>query len=107
MRLQLSPLALTDLHEIKEYISVELENPSAAQNTLSHIFKTIRQLVNFPGSGAPLSSVVSIQTDYRFVISGGYIIFYRYESSAVYIVRVLYGKRDYLAILFGKPDVDD
>ncbi len=107
MKLQFSPLALHDLGEIKEYISTGLGNPSAAQNTLSRILKAARQLINYPDSGAPISSVFDIQTDYRFVISGGYIVFYRYESNAVYIVRVLYGKRDYLAILFGRPDADE
>lgn len=106
MKLQFSPLAFEDLQEIKEYISAELENPSAAQHTLSRILKSIRSLINFPDSGAPLSSVVNIQTDYRFVISGGYIVFYRHDRNAIFIVRVLYGKRDYMPILFGKKNTD-
>ena len=33
--------------------------------------------------------------------TGGYIAFYRVADGGVYVDRVLYGRRDYLALLFG------
>jgi hypothetical protein len=32
---------------------------------------------------------------------GNYLVFYRHENDTAYVVGVVYGKRDYLKILFG------
>ncbi len=95
-----SPEAKKDLHDIKKYISEELESPMAAQNTVSKIIKAIRNLQDFPSSGTPLSSIIDIETQYRFIVSGNYLVFYKEDTPAVRIIRILYGKRDYLNILF-------
>ena len=39
---------------------------------------------------------------YRFLVCGNYIAYYREDETAVYVVRILYGGRDYVKILFGK-----
>ena len=99
-QIHISPEALNDLMEIKKYITVELDNPTAALNVVSKITKAIRGLNQFPDIGAPLSSIIDLPTNYRFLVTGNYLSFYRHEDDAVYVVRVLYGKRDYLKILF-------
>ncbi len=99
-KVHIAPEAAKDLQDIKEYIAVELENQTAAINTVSKITKAIRGLTKFPDSGARLSSIVSIQTDYRYLVAGNYLAFYRHEHGAVHVIRVLYGKRDYMKILF-------
>jgi len=99
--LKISPKAQKDMLEIKEYISEELCNSTAATNVLSIITKRIRELTEFPLIGAPLSSVIDIETGYRFLVCGQYIAFYRYENDTVYVDRVLYGRRDFMRILFG------
>ncbi|MDW7657096.1 MAG: type II toxin-antitoxin system RelE/ParE family toxin [Bacillota bacterium] len=105
-QLMISPEARNDLAEIISYISQELCNPQAAINLVSSITKKIRRLSDHPGMGTPLSSAVDIQTDYRFLVCGHYLIFYRYESEIIYVSRVLYGRRDYTRILFGDfPEV--
>ena len=98
--LNVSPEALVDLQEIKKYITNDLGNPTAAKKTVAGITKSIRRLRKFPNSGSPLSAHVVIQTDYRFLVYGNYLTFYRYNGKTVVVTRVLYGKRDYLAILF-------
>lgn len=98
-----SPKALNDLNEIWDYIFFELCNPDAAQNTVGNIMDTADRLESFSEIGAPLSSVTNIESDYRFLISSNYIIFYRVIGNDIYIDRILYGKRDYLRILF--PDL--
>ena len=105
-KLHISPQAQSDLHSIKEYIAAELENPNAAVNTVSKITKAIRRLTDFPDSGAPLSSIVSIPNNYRFLVCGNYLVFYRHESGYVYVLHVIYGKRDYMKILFGDTYTD-
>ncbi len=69
--LYLSQAAQDDLTEIKAYISEELENPTAALSTVGRITKSIRILKN------------------------------RAIGSEVYVDRILYGRRDYLRVLFG------
>lgn len=100
-KLQISPEALKDLTEIKEYISVDLESPNAASNTVAKITRVMRNLVNFPHSGTPLSSVINSKTDYRFRVCNNYLIFYVCDNTIIYVSRVLYSKRDYMKILFG------
>ncbi len=98
-----SPEAQNDLDEIWEYITFELRSPQAAQNTINKIMDTIDELENFSEIGALLSSVTDIESDYRFLTSGNYMVFYRAHGQDVYIDRVLLGRRDYLRILF--PDL--
>ena len=99
-QIHISPEALSDLAEIKKYITMELDNPTAALNVVSKITKVIRGLEQFPDMGAPLSSIIDIQNDYRFLVTDNYLSFYRREGDAIFIVRVLYAKRDYLKVLF-------
>ena len=95
-----STAALLDLEQIGDYIADMLKNPIAALNTVGKIQDAIDILADFPLSGAPLSSVSDIDTDYRFLVCGNHLAFYRVLENSVYIDRVLYGRRDYLAILF-------
>lgn len=64
---------------------------------------TVDELENFSEIGIPLSSVTDVESDYRFRVSGNYMVFYRVILQDVYIDRVLYGRRDCLRILF--PDL--
>ena len=98
--LRISPEAANDLREIRQYIAAQLDAPVAAQKLVSRILKSMRGLADFPESGPNLSSVLNIETDYRFQVCGNYLIFYRVEKQTVYIVRILYGKRNYLKLLF-------
>lgn len=102
MKINISPLALEDLKEIREYIAKDLCNEQAAQNTINKIMKGIRSLETFPQKGSPLSAKVNIPTDYRTLIAGNYITFYRVSGNEIYILRVLYGGRNYLRLLFGE-----
>lgn len=103
--LYLSEEAQNDLMEIKAYIEEELQNPSAALATVSKITKSLRILQNHAQAGALLSSIADVESDYRFIVSGNYISFYRAYGKNVYIDRILYAHRDYMRILFG--DIKD
>lgn len=93
--------ALRDLDYIWDHIAHELQNPSAAKHTVDKIIDAVSRLEDFPEMGSPLSAVTVESGDYRFLVSGNYMIFYRPHGSDVYVDRVLYGRRDYLRILFG------
>ena len=94
-------MALQDLKEIKAYINGELCNPDAALKVVSNIIRTYEGLVQMPFIGKKLSAVIDMETDFRYCISGSYLIFYRVDVEYVSIYRVLYGRRDYARILFG------
>lgn len=102
--IKFSPEAIFDLQQTQAYITNELCNEQAAVNTIAKITKRIRVLADFPASGASLSSIVGFETEYRFLICGNYTAFYRIENQTVNIIRVLYGRRNFMQILFGEPD---
>jgi plasmid stabilization system protein ParE len=110
-KVRYSPQASADLQEIHGYIASNLGSPKAASNTVSRIAKKVRTLEGLPDIGSPLSSIVSVTTDYRFLVSGSYLVFYRFvpdpdsqnrTEGAAYIIRVRYGGRNYLSVLFDK-----
>ena len=71
------------------------------------ITKRIRQLADFPESGAHLSSIINCEVPYRFLVCGNYTAFYKVEAAEVHIIRVLYGRRNFMQILFGREFDDD
>lgn len=107
-KIHYAPEAQNDLDEIWEYISFDLSNPQATENTVNKILDRIDALENFSEIGAPLSSVTEVESDYRFLVSGNYMVFYRVTGKDVYIDRVLYSRCDYLRILFSNlPQYDN
>ena len=93
--IKFSPLAQDDLESVFGYISDELSSPNAAKTTIDEILNRIGLLARFPLSGTPLSSIYAVKSEYRYVRSGNYLVFYR-VSDAIYIDRILYAKSDYL-----------
>ena len=94
--------AKRDLDDIWEYVESELSNPAAARKVIKRIMDDVDQLGLFPSLGAKLSSITDAETDYRYIVSGNYITFYRISQNDIYVDRILYGRRDYLHILFGE-----
>ena len=90
-----------DLDEIWDYIASDLQDVSAAERIVNRIMDDVDHLENHAEMGAPLSSIADIESDYRFLVTGSYLTFYRVRDNDIYVDRVLYGRRDYLRILFG------
>ena len=55
-----------------------------------------------PYMGPSLSVIIHIETDFRYLVSGSHIIFYKANDENVLIYRILNGRMDYLKILFGE-----
>ena len=98
-KIHYSPEARRDLDDIWDHISFDLCNTAAAQRTVNCIMDAVDQLENFPGLGAPLSSIANTDSNYRYIVTENYMTFYRVFDSDIYIDRILYGRRDYLRIL--------
>lgn len=99
-RIHYSKESCRDMDDIWDYIVSELQNTIAAEQVVNAIMDTVDGLETFAEIGTPLSSIFHIDTDYRILVSGNYLIFYRTQGADVYIDRVIYGRRDYLRILF-------
>ena len=102
-----SPLARADMREIGDYISRELRNLDAALRMIRRFQKAMLPLREFPEMGAPLLASGKQNAPYRYLVCGSYLIFYHVEDKTVHIDRVLYGRRDYMALLFGDQLEDE
>lgn len=96
----LSAAAKADLQETRRYISSVLTNPSASKQTLKRITTQLHTLEQFPESGTPIL-IPGSPVAYRYLVCGSYMAFYHIRNEEVIVDRVLYGRRDYLSILFG------
>ncbi len=100
IKITYSAAAIQDLEEIGDYIANTLKSAKAALNTVNRIQDTVDKLADFPFIGSLLSCVVKTESNYRFLVCGNYLVFYRAHMDSVYISRVLYSRRDYMAMLF-------
>ena len=97
----MSPEAENDLERIGDYIARQSGSFKTALNTIRKIKDRINDLKKFPLIGKRLSSIITIDTDYRFLGCGSYLAFYRYNNDDVFIDRILHGRQDYISILLG------
>ena len=65
-------------------------------NTLERLAGSVP---SFTGNPA-LDAVLSVHTDYRFLVCENYRIFYLCEANQVEVVRVLHMLQDYMRALF-------
>lgn len=101
-KVRLTPVALKDLKDIRNYISEELLNKEAALRIINQIIESYEKLAEFPFMGRKLSAFIDVVSDFRFIITGNYVVFYKVEEEYISIYRVLYGNRNYVEILFKK-----
>ena len=107
MKIRVTPAALNDLKEIRSYIENDLSNPIAANNVIKRIIDDYSCLEISPLMGPSLSTKVPFDTDYRFIVSGNYLVFYKADNEYVSIYRILYGRRDYLKIICDDIELND
>jgi toxin ParE1/3/4 len=100
-RINFSKTSKTDINNIFSYICDELKEPNIAQKLISKIKKEILSLQEMPTrfECAP-DGRLKLQ-GIRKIVVDNYIIFYVVESNenVVFIVRILYGKRDWINLL--------
>ena len=88
-----------------EFIHVYLSRGNYYKSTISEIFETIyidlKRLRTSPNIGAKLSNKTTIPNEYRYLVSGDYLIFYKvYEKEKmVKVFHVYHGKENYLSKL--------
>lgn len=100
MNVKFSPEALNDLDEIYDYIANVLKSPAAAENTVDKLLDKADLLTYEPEMGKMLFFENNLFSGYRYFISNSYLAFYRIGTDSVFIDRIIFGKRDYMKILF-------
>ena len=81
--------------------------PERVVETFNKIINDYTLLETSPFMGTSLSSILPVKTDYRYFVSGKYLIFYKVDNEFVSIYRILYGRRDYMRILFSEIDSEN
>ena len=95
-----SRLARNDLLHIRDYIRDELSNPDAALRIMAQLKQAMESLRAMPERGKPLDAILSVHTEYRFLVCGNYRVFYLCDGQQVEVVRVLHTLQDFIRALF-------
>ena len=99
--MEITESAKKDLKQILDYISETLCNKQAALKLLELVKESLNDIADIP-DGFPLAKDQYLRNmGIRFVPVKNYIIFYTVDSAQkkVYIIRVMYGKRNWIEIL--------
>ncbi len=90
-----------DLDDIVSYIAEELKNPQAASRFLDDVEQAYRRIVENPRLFAFCHDERLQKQGYRKIVIKNYLVLYREdaEASVVYVVRIVYGARDYEKLL--------
>jgi plasmid stabilization system protein ParE len=99
--IHISRAAERDLNNAADYIEFVLLNPQATNDLLDEAENKIGELSTFPEKFALVDDPVLKAWGIRFTLMKNYIAFYvvSEENRTVYVVRFLYGKRDWITIL--------
>jgi len=97
-KLTISKEAHKDTDSIVHYIAEELVNPAAAAGFLDDVEKSYHVVVNKPYMYSLCHDARLNREGYRKIVIKNYIIIYRIddETKAVYIMRIIYGGRNYV-----------
>ena len=94
----LTDRAKQELEDIYEYISKSLMAEKAAENLINKIERNILRLETMPESCSIIEEFKERKKQYRKLIINNYVAIYRIdeENRKVYIIRIVYGGRNYL-----------
>ena len=87
MKLRINPIVVEDLKKMKEYIAEDSEE--MAVKTIQEIYAQFEHIQQFPYMGADLAKRVSFRTDYKYAISGNYVVLYKIGKEYVEFYRVV------------------
>ena len=101
MKVRFKKTAIEDIQASADYIAGTLRNPAAARRLTEALFAAAMQLEDTPFLGPRLDGRYPAETDLRYLVEAGHLIFYRIVGKEyIEVTRVLNGRQDYLSILF-------
>lgn len=99
--LEYLPIARSDMAEIARYISVELQNPDAAERLADEMIEALENTRPFPYAAPPYFPIRPLKHDYRKLLVQNYLIFYWIDDLArkITVARAVYAKSNYISKL--------
>lgn len=93
--------AAEDLEDIARYISIELKDSVAALKLIQKIRKAVMSLVQMPTRNRLVADERLAEQGIRKLAVDNYLLFYviSEKDQTVTVVRILYGRRDWLNLL--------
>lgn len=101
MKIVYKQTAVRDLQRTCGYIREHLKNPRAAAKLSTQVLHAISLLADNPHMGMALADKFDMESELLYFIVGKQLVFYRVRRDTIEIVRILDGRSDYLAVLFG------
>lgn len=98
-RLEFLPLFEEDLNEIVDYISVRLNNPSAAYRLVDDVQSAIRERLICPEVFEPFPSARNRKNPYYRIYVRNFTIFYVVIGNVMQVRRILYSGRDFAELI--------
>ncbi len=95
--------ALSDLDRIWEEVFAASQDYEITEKYIDSLLDKIEAKADYPQSGPPLYYEDRF-TGYYFVVFKLYMAFYRLDNSTLYVDRVLFGKSDYMRVIFDDRD---
>lgn len=100
----LTPKAASDLRLIYDYANTEPHDAKAGLKLVQAIINSYKQLAIFPKIGKKLSKKIPFKTNYYYLVSKNYLIFYKIKKESIILYRIIHSQQDYLGILFSDDD---
>ena len=91
--------AKQDLIDIKRYIKYNLQEPNTAQKLITKIKNEIDSLKDNPEMYSVIDDDIIKRFKIRKLVVDNYIVFYRINDENIQIVRVMYGRRNWITLL--------
>ena len=100
-RLIVTPDAEADLSELRDYIANVLRSPETARSYLHHLRKEIGSLSEMPARIKAVDEEPWHSRGIRKLIVKHFLVYFRIveEEKTVYILNVIYARRDQLRVL--------
>lgn len=98
-KIRYSKEAKQDLIDTKKYIKYNLQEPKIADKLINKIKKEIDKLLNDPQIYQIVDDDFIKKLEIRKIIVDNYIVFYRIKEKTIEIVRVMYGRRNWITLL--------
>lgn len=89
------PCAQQDILDVVRYVGVTLQNPDAARRMVRRFTAAAESVCSMPYARPVYIPVRPLKYEYRKLIVGSYLVFYRIDerAGAVIVSRVIYGRR--------------
>ena len=97
--IEYSKEAKEDLIGIKQYIKYNLQEPETANKLISKIRKSIKTLKENPEIYTIIDDDIIRKLEIRKLIVDNYIVFYRIKNDTIEIVRIMYGRKNWINLL--------